>query len=108
MSYSSSPSTSIIGLRSTAELLSAEARDDELAGAVDGGQFLVGERLGGAALDGGQDDGGVDVGGERQHIVIHATARPIGKYRTACPSVCVRAPAIDQGFNPSLKATRTA
>lgn len=73
-----------------------------------GGQFLLTQRLGGAALDEGQDDGSVDVGGERQHIVIHATARPIGKYRTACPSVCVRAPCYRQGFNPSLKATRTA
>ena len=90
------------------ESLSTEALDEEFAGAVDRSEFLVREGLLRAALDEGQDDGSVDVGGERQHLVVDAPARPIGKYRTACPSVCVRAPCYRQGFNPSLKATRTA
>ena len=89
-------------------ILSAEACDDELAGAVDGGQFLLTQRLGGAATDEGQDDGGVDVRGQGEHLVVDASARPIGKYRTARPAVRVRTPCYRRGSNLSLKAIRTA
>lgn len=76
-------SPSIIGHASTADLPRAEALDEELAGAIDRGEFLVGKRLGGAALDEGQDDGRVDVRSQWKHLVVHPTTGPIGKYRTA-------------------------
>ena len=76
--------------------------------AVDGDELLVREGLGGAALDEGEDDGRVDVRGQGEHLVIHATTGPIGKYRTARPAVYVRTPCYCRGSNLSLKATRTA